>query len=298
MSIGGSEECRSTNTFGLVRGSKSSATSARSPVITVRIASAAPHTCSATSCTFQSLHREGACQSSSPATRSVSCRRVRWARSACVIVGCAARRPMPVPSSIVPSAALPVGVTGARVFLASVGRRPRARVAFGRAHPAQRLGEHRDLRGAEVVGEVLGHTPGVHGPAVLEGLPALVGEHGFGAAPVGRALPPLDQAVALHPVDEPGHAAARQHHPLGQLRHAQVPVGLGELDHHVVVGDREAALGLELLLERGEDRGLGPDEGPPRRQLLLAQRGLGHCLTLPIAGGAGAPGNISCLYNR
>ena len=69
---------------------------------------------------------------------------------------------------------------------------------------------------------------------------------------------PRDQAVALHPVHQPGQAASGQQHRLGQLRHPQ-PVArrLGQLDQHVVAAERDLVMGLQVLLQHAAAGGCG-----------------------------------------
>ena len=81
-------------------------------------------------------------------------------------------------------------------------------------------------------------------------------DHRVPAAPVGRAGPPADQAIAVEPVDDPGDAAGGERGLGGQVGHPQLPVGrAGQPHQHFELDRREVVLG-QL---RGE----------PRRQALV-----------------------------
>ncbi len=79
-----------------------------------------------------------------------------------------------------------------------------------------------------------------------------------------------DEVAALEPVDEPGQPAAAEQQPLGELAHPQASVlGLGEVEQHLVGGERQVVRPLELLVEVGDDLAMGAKEAPPGRELAL-----------------------------
>src|SRR5947208_15472972 len=117
-------------------------------------------------------------------------------------------------------------------------------------------------------------------------------ERGVHRAPVDRTRLAAHEAVTHHPVDEAGHAAAREQDGVGELAHAQAPPGLGKLDEDVEEGDRKTPLRLELTVQRADQRRLGPEEGLPGLELLVAERGSrgpGHGVTLPTGQLRGIP---------
>ena len=77
-----------------------------------------------------------------------------------------------------------------------------------------------------------------------------------------------DQALALEPVDEPRDAGAAEQHAVGQLGHAQAPVGRGlQVDQDVVRGKREVVRRRELGVELAHERRVDPQQPAPRAEL-------------------------------
>ena len=84
------------------------------------------------------------------------------------------------------------------------------------------------------------------------------------AAGVRLAGDPLDAALRLEAVDQPGDPAARQDHPLGQDVHPDAPTGRGrDLEERVVFGERQAVGRLELIVEPPRDPRVGDEEAAP-----------------------------------
>ena len=118
-----------------------------------------------------------------------------------------------------------------------------------------------------------------------------VGDHRVGAAPVRRAALAAHEALALEPVDEPRHAAAREQRRIGQLAHAQVLVAaLVEHEQHLVLGHREPVRLLELGVERREHARVRAQEPAPGCELAARELGpvsLSPCSNFTAAIGAG-----------
>jgi polyisoprenoid-binding protein YceI len=174
-----------------------------------------------------------------------------------------------------------------------------ARVAVARRRHATECGGQRlGLLVAEVAGEVVGDAPEMHGLRLFEGSLAFGGQRRVRGPPVGRTSLPTDEAVPLHAVDEPGDAAAREQDGVGELAHAQLPAGLGQLGEDVEDGDREAPLRLELTVQRLDQLRLGAEEGLPGFELLVAELGFWG----PGHGGHLTDGfscaEYGCWYNR
>ena len=118
---------------------------------------------------------------------------------------------------------------------------------------------------------------------------AVLGKNGECSSTVGRAHLALDQLGRHHAVHEAGEAAAAEQEPIGQPAHAQAVVGRPlQVEQHLVPGERKALLVLQLTVEAVHHRGVGPQEGAPRRQLLLLGPGSHEAMV---------EGNRSCVYN-
>ena len=99
-----------------------------------------------------------------------------------------------------------------------------------------------------------------------------VGEDGEGPAGVAGARLAAQEAVGLEAVDQAGQAAAAEDHRAGEVAHAHaVLVGVGELHEHLVGHERQAVPGLELVVERLRQRGVGAQQTPPGAQLAIVE---------------------------
>ena len=113
---------------------------------------------------------------------------------------------------------------------------------------------------------------------------ALGGEHGEGAAPVVGARVALQQPVALEPVDQPGHARAREQHAVGQLGHPPPVARRGlQVDQDLVGGERELVGGEQLRVERLDERAVDPQQARARPPAPPARaRGSARSACLPV----------------
>ena len=90
-------------------------------------------------------------------------------------------------------------------------------------------------------------------------------QEGLLAAGIRLAGDPLDAALGLEAVDEPGDAAARQEDPLGEDVHPDPPAGRRrDLEQGVVFREGQAVGRLELVVEPAGDPGMSLEEAPPR----------------------------------
>ncbi len=107
----------------------------------------------------------------------------------------------------------------------------------------------------------------------LEHFEALLRQDGVHAASVVRAVAPLDEAVALEPVDEAGDAAPREQQPIGELGHPQ-PIArrADELVQHLERRQREPALAAQIVVQPADDRRVGLDEPTPEHTLLTREQ--------------------------
>ena len=107
--------------------------------------------------------------------------------------------------------------------------------------------------------------------------PASVSTANWPRASEGQS-PPLEQPVGLHPVDQARQSAAAEQHGVGEVSHAQrPPVGGLEVDHHVVLRQRQAVRRAQLGVELLHERRVGPQEAPPGPELVTGQPGGGRC---------------------
>src|SRR6478609_6923982 len=81
-------------------------------------------------------------------------------------------------------------------------------VLVGLDQDGQDSAEVADVAGGQGLDEVAADPVGVRGPGLLEALPSGRGERDVELAAVGGADRAADQAVAFHPVQQPGDAAA------------------------------------------------------------------------------------------
>ena len=157
-----------------------------------------------------------------------------------------------------------------------------ARVRGARQHALPVGGHLLELVLGEVAQEALAHAGEVGRPRALEQLLPLPREHRVEAAPVVVAGVADEQALALEPVDEAGHAGAGEQHAVGELRHPQPLLrGVLEVDQDVVRGQGEAMGGIELGVERAQQRRVDAQHPAPgaelgRRELCVGRGERGH----------------------
>ena len=122
-----------------------------------------------------------------------------------------------------------------------------------------------DVGVAEWLEEVLVDAAQVGPRRLSQARQAGLGEDGLRAAGVDQAGTPLDEAVGHEPIDQPGHAALAQDHPIGQLAHPHAPTRrLGDVEERVVLGERQVVLGAKVLVEAARHAGVRLEEGAPR----------------------------------
>ena len=150
-------------------------------------------------------------------------------------------------------------------------RRPLALVDHAGEHPLER----REVVGRQPVEEVRGHAPQVRGRGASQAAAAGIGQRRPLAPAVVLAAHALHQSVRHETVDEARDAGAGQEEPIGQLAHAQPAVRSGgELHEHVVVGEGEVLVGLELPLELAHDARMRPQERAPGGETGIVARDL------------------------
>ena len=99
----------------------------------------------------------------------------------------------------------------------------------------------------------------------VDALQAIRGDRGVRTAAVGRAFVAAHEPGRLQAVDAAGHAAPAQQDVVGELAHPQLAAGgRCKVHQHVVVGEGDQPLGLELCLQAAHDGRVGAEEGPPR----------------------------------
>src|SRR4051794_15805360 len=162
---------------------------------------------------------------------------------------------------------------GVHQYEISVGRCQVFRAAGGAGGDAlPDLAEPLELAGLQLVEEPAADAVEVRGPRALERGTPRVGQARERAARVGRARLAPDEAVLLEAVDEPREPAAREQHGIGEVAHAHaLTLGARDVDEHVVRGDGEPVLGLELGVERAHERGMGAQEAAPGVELPFAE---------------------------
>jgi hypothetical protein len=140
--------------------------------------------------------------------------------------------------------------------------------------PAEQRREVSQLLGAIARLEEVAEVGDVSLRRLLQLPVPVVGEHGVGHAPVGRAVRPVDPALPLEPVEEPGHARGGEDQLLGQVDAPQTAVlGPGEEEEALEVVDRQPVVGDELGVHRPRCRRLAPEQVDPGldRRCLLSQ---------------------------
>ena len=85
---------------------------------------------------------------------------------------------------------------------------------------------------------------------------------------------PLDHPVGDEPVDEPRDPAPRQQHAVGEDAHPQATArGVGELEQRVVLGERQAVLRLQLLVQAAREPRVRLQERAPRAEARVGGAG-------------------------
>ena len=98
-----------------------------------------------------------------------------------------------------------------------------------------------------------------------------VGQHGLGAASVRLAGASLHEPIEHEAIDQTRHAALRQDHVIGQMAHADPPVGrLRDGQERVVLGEGEVVVGAQLVVETARDPGMGHEELAPWSKARIA----------------------------
>ena len=96
----------------------------------------------------------------------------------------------------------------------------------------------------------------------------------------------VDEVLVDELIHQPGQAARREHHAVGEFRHPQsVPGGSGQAQEDVVSAEREAMLGSELGVELPGEVVVGVQERLPGTELGLAELRL-------RSGGSGGRGRV------
>jgi dihydrofolate reductase len=139
-------------------------------------------------------------------------------------------------------------------------------------HRAPDRGQLLRLLLREALEEALLDAGNVRGRSLRHDLEAAVGEPRVDLPRVGFTPLPLHEPAALESVDQSGQPAAAEDDCVRELGHPEPPVGdEAELNEHVVRGEREAVLLLQLGVERPHDLGVAPEEAGPRGELLVRQ---------------------------
>ena len=103
----------------------------------------------------------------------------------------------------------------------------------------------------------------------LQGLPALAGQGYLGDPPVRGRQGAGHQAPGAHPPHVVGHPAALPADLGGQHRDLHpAPLGDAQRRQHVVIGQRQVAVGKELAVHLVRQAQLDPDVGQPRPLLV------------------------------
>ena len=96
-------------------------------------------------------------------------------------------------------------------------------------------------------------------------------EHRLGAAGVARARLALDEPIQHESVDESRHPALAEDHLVGELAHADPPIGcVGDGQERVVLGEGKVVLGTQLFVEPAGDAGMRDEERTPRVETVVA----------------------------
>src|SRR4029453_978580 len=95
--------------------------------------------------------------------------------------------------------------------------------------------------------------------------PCLVSTAKTPLASYGTVTRRTSSPVSLHATVQTAQAGLVDEQSLGQLVHAQPTTCLAEVEQDVVPGEREVALGEQLLLEGLGDARMSIEEGPPYR---------------------------------
>ena len=142
-------------------------------------------------------------------------------------------------------------------------------------HSGGQLLEHEDLVAGEPVEKQAPDHVDVTGRGGFDRASAGCGQDDERTPAVLAALLPADEPTVLHPVQ-----VVRQPtlFPLQTSRELEWPqasvLGVGELHEHLVVGERQAAVGLQLPVEAGSQLSLHLQVGPPDPLLTFVEPSL------------------------
>ena len=134
----------------------------------------------------------------------------------------------------------------------------------------------------EVAGEVLLDAAQVDRSGAAQRVLPVIGDAGQRAPAVMGITQAGHEPGLGHAVHEPGEPAAAPHHAVGQVAHAQLTVCVVQTDEHVVPGEGELLVGLQLAVEDVDQDGVGTEEGAPRLEAGRVGSG-GHAASI-IAG--------------
>ena len=136
------------------------------------------------------------------------------------------------------------------------------------------------------------YAAGDERPRLLQKLGPFVGQTCEDNAAVGVRHLASDQAALLQPVDESGDPALAQEQQRGEVIHPEPALGcLTQAHQYLVLGEGEAARGMEPGLDAGRHDGVGLDEIQPRVEVGIVEQASVTSLHVPIVAG------IGCVVN-
>lgn len=133
-------------------------------------------------------------------------------------------------------------------------------------------GERRQQGSGQRVEEQPAHQIDVRGCGLLDGRPALGGQHHVRGAGILGAGFTAGQSALFHPAQLMGHPAAFPSDMGGQIAHPHtVLAGTAQRHQHVVVRQRQPGIGLQLPVHLVVHPQLDAHEGNPGALLFRAQ---------------------------
>ena len=136
--------------------------------------------------------------------------------------------------------------------------------------------EGRELDVVELSNEQLRDAASMDGGGLGQSLDPRIGQRNDYATSVRIGAGTRDEAFVNQVGDPARHPRAGDERPVGQVRHAQLPVGEGELGEHVEVGKGQIGLSLEVRLELPHERCMRPKQGSPGVQATPIRDLVGH----------------------